>query len=175
MEKEIWKDIPEYEGLYQVSSFGNLKSLERKVNNSNYSTRIVKEKIMKQSLSNNGYLIVSLWKNNKRTSKTVHSLVAMSFLKHIPISRKTVIDHIDNNKTNNKLSNIQIISNRENSTKDKIPKTGFTGVYYRKNKKYKRYVAFIRENGKQKYLGYFNTAKEAGDAYKKELININNK
>lgn len=83
MAKEIWKDIPGYEGLYKISSYGNI--MNKKNNNLKYMNR-------------RGYLYVSLWKNNKGKKYRVHRLVAEIF---IPKTQgKDVVNHIDENKTN---------------------------------------------------------------------------
>ena len=96
--KEIWKDVENYEGLYQVSNFGRVKSFPR-------NGTIKQEKILKQTIDNNGYLIVGLHKNNKAKKVCVHWLVANAF---IPKEKKyKVINHIDGNKFNNKLSNLE--------------------------------------------------------------------
>lgn len=76
MDKEIWKDIPNYEGLYQISNYGRVKALARERNNQ-YSN---KEIILKQSEDGKGYLQVILNKNGKRKGFKVHKLVANAFL-----------------------------------------------------------------------------------------------
>src|SRR5690606_19864149 len=111
--EELWKWIPNYEGIYKASNLGRIKSVERKVRNTN-GYRIVRERIMKQTLSTNRYLSVSLWRENKQVSRTVHSLIVETFLDHTCTTGKIVIDHIDNNPLNNRLDNLQIITNREN-------------------------------------------------------------
>lgn len=173
--EEIWKWIPNYKGIYKASNLGRIKSVERRVRNSKNGYRIVRERIMKQSLSNNNYLIVSLWRENKRVSRTVHSLIVETFLGHTCTTRNIVIDHIDNNPLNNRLDNLQIITNRENSIKDNKNKSGFTGVVFRKTNKNNPYVAFIREDGVQKVIGYYPTGELASKAYQEEKNRIENK
>ena len=96
--KEIWKDIKGYEGLYQISDLGNKKSFPR-------NGTIKQERILKQTIDNNGYLVVGLYKNNKLKKVCVHWLVANAF---IPKRKEhEVINHIDGNKLNNKLSNLE--------------------------------------------------------------------
>ena len=73
--KEIWKDIKGYEGLYQISNYGEVKSLEKKAG---FSTR--KEKILKQHLDKDGYVKVYLCKNNKVKFLSVHRLIAEAFI-----------------------------------------------------------------------------------------------
>lgn len=67
-ENEIWKDIPNYEGLYQISNYGRIKSLSKKIKNKN-GYKITKDKIMKNILANNGYFEISLHKNKKTKQK----------------------------------------------------------------------------------------------------------
>lgn len=103
---EIWKNIENYEGLYQVSNLGNVKSLPRNT---------TKGKLLKPTKSRNGYLRVVLCKNNKKKAFLIHRLVASAFIpneENLP-----QVDHRDNDKTNNKAENLQWISNVENNRK----------------------------------------------------------
>ena len=102
MEKEIWKDIPGYEGYYQVSSLGRVKSLERVVGHTRHGEYTLKGKIRKLSLNTQGYLIVRLSNGGIVKTIKVHKLVAMAFLNHEPCGYKEVVDHIDNNTQNNR-------------------------------------------------------------------------
>lgn len=110
--KEIWKDIKGYEGLYQVSNLGNVKSLERYVNHFS-GTRKVQEKILKPVIDNTGYYVVSLWKNNKHSRAHIHRLVAESFI--INNDNKPYINHIDGNKLNNNIGNLEWCTPKENN------------------------------------------------------------
>jgi len=162
--KEIFKDIPGYEGIYHVSNFGNVKSL-----------KFEKETILKSYYNSGGYLQVSLWKNKNRNKFTIHILVALAFMNHITDgTTKLVIDHIDNNKNNNSLNNLQIISHRENISKDRKSGTSkYIGVYWdRASNKWK---ASIGIEGKVKHLGYFENEIDASNAYQFELKKLNKK
>jgi len=98
---EIWKDIPGYEEIYQVSSLGNVKSLSRLKTNGK-STHISKDLIMSPCKNRNGYLCLLLRINNKAKTIKVHQLVAMAFLNHIPDgTHKIVVDHINHKKSDN--------------------------------------------------------------------------
>lgn len=169
MEKEEWKDIKGYEGLYQVSDLGRVKSLKRKVKIYN-GTRIVKERILKPCMGTHGYSMVSLSINDKKKTFKVHKLVALAFLNHKPSGHKIVIDHIDSNKNNNSLDNLQLISNRENVVKGKITKSSsskYIGVSW--SKKANKWTAQIKINGGYKYLGYYSNELDACNAYQKAL------
>jgi len=131
--KEIWKDIKGYEGHYQVSNFGRVKSLERTINRDGIRNNMnLKEKMLEQSTHSKGYKCVKLYLDKKSKSFKVHQLVAMSFLGHTPNGMIDLIDHKDENKENNKLSNLRIINNRGNVSKSFLLKgnktSNFTGV-----------------------------------------------
>lgn len=96
--KEIWKDIKEYYGLYQVSNMGNVKSL-------NYH-QTGKERILKPGVDRGGYLIVQLCKNGKCKMLKVHRLVLMTF-NPIDNMDKFDVNHRDENKKNNNLDNLE--------------------------------------------------------------------
>lgn len=78
---EIWKDIEEYEGLYQVSNLGNVKSLSRKVKCRNNKYRTIKSISIKPIKMNNNYLFVNLWHNNRCTRKLLHIFVSSNLTK----------------------------------------------------------------------------------------------
>lgn len=120
-----------------------------------------------KDISSNGYYTVSLFKFNKKTF-TNHILVAVHFLNHKSNGFKIIIDHIDNNKLNNNVSNLQLISVRENTSKDRKNKTSkYTGVsWYKITNKWK---SSIRINGKVKHLGYFENELDASNAYQSAL------
>lgn len=172
MEEEIWKDIPGFENIYQASNLGRIKSLEKIVyrrRNGNYKN---KEMIMNPSLNAHGYLITGLTKNKKIKTYKIHSIIAITFLNHIMAQNELVIDHIDNNKLNNSLSNLQLITNRENLSKDKKNKTSkYTGVHWHKGNK--KWQSSIRIKNKRIYLGVFDNEIDAHNAYKNKLKSIN--
>jgi len=108
--EEIWKDIKNYEGYYQVSNFTRVKSLERLVKNGK-SERLVKEKVLKPSLRN-GYLAVSLSKEGELKTFKLSRLVAKAFIPN-PDNKPTV-NHIDGVKTNDIVSNLEWNTHSEN-------------------------------------------------------------
>lgn len=103
--EEIWKDIKGYENMYQISNFGRVKSLPRKYAGT-------KTRILKPHLEKDGYLRVKLSKNNKSICCKVHRLVCESFIKN-PNNLDTV-NHIDKNKQNNNVLNLEWMSNINN-------------------------------------------------------------
>lgn len=109
---EIWKDIPHYEGLYQVSNYGRVKSLERFQQNHSKLQR-VPERIKAQVLKPNGYQAVNLYKNGRGKMEYVHRLVAMAFLDNP--ERKPQVDHIDGDRANNILENLRWVNQSENN------------------------------------------------------------
>lgn len=102
--EEIWKDAVGYEGLYQVSNLGRVKSL-----NFNHTGN---ERIMKPTLKKTGYYSVKLWKNGKSKHINVHRLVAEAFLGSIP--KGLVVNHLNEIKTDNRLENLEICTIKEN-------------------------------------------------------------
>jgi hypothetical protein len=168
--EEIWKDIPNYESLYQVSNFGNVKSLERYVKGK-VENRLQKENILSKRLvggKGNQYYSVTLCNNKDRKQIKVSVLVAMAFLNHIPNGYVGfTVDHIDNNPLNNNVNNLQVITKRKNSSKDRKGISKYTGVTF--NKKSNKWRSQIWIDGKNKTLGSFDDELEAHRAYQKEL------
>lgn len=105
MIKEIWKDIKDYEGLYQVSNLSRVKSLDRWVKGRNGSLRICKERILKPGTDKYGYLFVILCKNGKVKKFSVHRLVAEAFIANP--HNYPCVNHKDENKQNNNVSNLE--------------------------------------------------------------------
>ncbi len=170
LKEEIWRDIPSYEGLYQVSNYGNVKSLERYVKGK-VENRLQKENILSKRLVGdigNQYYAVTLCNNKDRKQIKISVLVAMAFLNHTPNGYVGfTVDHIDNNPLNNTVNNLQVITKRENSSKDKKGISKYTGVTF--NKKSNKWRSQIWINGRNKTLGSFNDELEAHRAYQKEL------
>ena len=166
MEKEIYKDIPNYEGVYQVSNLGNVKSLPREVFRDTSNLQI-KERILKGGLSGNGYITVVLRKDAKPKTFTIHKLVAITFLNHKPKGYKEVVDHIDGNRLNNKLNNLRLVTNRENCSVKNRGSSKYTGVSWVKRPK--KWQATIYINGKNKNLGHFDCETKAHLEYQRVL------
>lgn len=109
---EIWKDIKGFEGYYQVSNMGNVRSLDRTVRHKNHSSRFIKGKILKPGTETCGYSFVCLTKNTKRVYARVHRLVADAFIENK--QKKHEVNHIDGNKQNNQVSNLEYATHSEN-------------------------------------------------------------
>ena len=105
---EIWEDIPGYEGYYQISNLGNVKSLKRETNNNHG-----KEEYIKSQEIRNGYYSVSLWKEGKGKHYTIHRLLAELFIPNP--DDKPQVNHIDGNKLNNNLLNLEWVTQEENA------------------------------------------------------------
>lgn len=105
LSNEIWKDIPNFEGLYQVSNLGNVKALERK-RNCNKGYGVIREHIMKQTNSRSDYYRVPLTdRSHIKKYYSVHRLVALAFIPN-PNNYEEV-NHIDGNKSNNNVKNLE--------------------------------------------------------------------
>lgn len=110
---EIWKDITGYEGLYQVSNLGRVRSLDRYVTHSRGVVKYIRKGcVLKQNTDKGGYKYVGLYKDGKVKYIKVHRLVAQVFL-HNPDNLPEV-NHIDENKSNNRVDNIEWCSHKQN-------------------------------------------------------------
>lgn len=156
---EIYKDIIGYENHYQVSNLGNVKSLKGKTS-----------KILVPILNEWGYLQVSLSKNNVQKVYAVHQLVTISFLNHVPKGHDKVVNHINFIRTDNRLENLEIVTNRENCNLKHIKSSSqYTGVSFRKDKN--KWAAEISIDGKKVRLGHHVTEIETYLAYQTALYN----
>ena len=103
-EQEVFKDIKGYEGRYQISNHGRVKSLQRKGR--------LTDKILKFGFNNGGYHIISLCKNGHTKTKTIHKLVLVAFSSNL--KNKPCCNHLDGIKTNNHIDNLEWVTDREN-------------------------------------------------------------
>jgi len=174
---EEWRDISGYEGLYQVSDFGRVKSLARTDYNKNGRILPIKERIMATHSNGVGHIKLTLSNGNSRSKKYVHRLMAEAFVPN-PNGYK-LINHIDGNPSNNTLPNIEWVSMRENVThglkkSDSRKKSSvFPGVHLNTINTNKKWKAMLFLNGKHNFLGNFYTEEEAHEAYQKALIEFN--
>ncbi len=167
--KEIYKGIPNYIGYYEVSNLGNVRSLDRDYIRKDGRKGSVKGIIKKQRVGTSGYYIVDLKVDGVSKTFRCHKLVAQAFLNHIPNGHIEVVDHIDDNKLNNNVNNLQLLTNRENTskTKRKNSTSKYTGVHL--NRQSNKFHATIRIDGDKVYLGSFNDEYDAHLAYQKKL------
>lgn len=121
---EIWKDVPHYEGIYQVSSFGNIRTTEGKTTfTKKHGIRHWKSRVLKTKGNKAIGTRVTLWKNGKPKDYLVARLVAMAFLGEPP--KDFTVNHIDGNRLNNNISNLEWLSLKDNI------RHGFkTGLYH---------------------------------------------
>ena len=127
--KEIWKDIPNYEG-YQVSSCGRVRTYNKTTYTEKHGTRKWKNRILhfKGETYNTGYR-VDLWKNGKSKTFLVARLVAFTFYNKDISNKKLTVDHLDGNRLNNNLSNLELVTLKENIRR------GFKNGLYHNQKK----------------------------------------
>lgn len=165
-EEEVWKDIPGYEGSYQASSEGRIKSFLRG-----------RDKILKSPISG-GYQQVNLRRDGLTKHFHVHILVAMAFFEYSPHKGDFEIDHINGTQFGDGFKNLRIVTHRFNCTvgfsKDKHKfSSQYVGVSF--DKKANRWRACISVDGEHKKIGSFQKEIEASAAYQKELLKITQK
>lgn len=105
MKEEIWKDIEGYEGYYQVSNTGRVKSMCRRVNCARGGSRLMAEKILKPTIDRNGYLYVKLYIATEKKMFFVHRLVAKAFISNI--ENYNIVNHKDECPSNNNVDNLE--------------------------------------------------------------------
>ncbi len=156
---ETWKPVVGYEGFYEISSHGRLKSLR-------------KSRLILLSKNSEGYYNVKLSNNNGYRNHKIHRLVAQAFL-GTP-AKGMVVNHKNGCKTDNKVDNLEYVSPRDNvahSILHKNKRCAFIGVDFQK--RVGKYRARILVNGVTKHIGLFYSQEEAGQAYQAALRNLN--
>lgn len=106
--EEIWRDIVGFEDYYQISNYGRVKSLKKKTRNGHCKN----DKILKERIDKKGYVHYALKKDGKTYEKKAHRLVAEAFIENI--YNKPQVNHIDGNKRNNYVENLEWVTNGEN-------------------------------------------------------------
>lgn len=169
---EIWKPVVNYEGLYEVSNMGRVKALEKiRVVGRDKGFRVYPEIIMNGTPTPQGYLRLKLCNHGKYRRVSIHLIVVHAFWGYVPTDPKIVVDHKDNDPSNNKLSNLQIITSRENITKDRIRGySEYPGIF----PKGKRWGSQITVDGNNIWLGIFDTEEEASEYYQNAISAIYN-
>lgn len=163
--------------MYQVSNKGNVRSLDRKIKRAEQmggGTQLKKGMKMAHYCDINGYRRLQLRKNGKQQYYFIHQLVWDAFGDKPRNGRKLVPDHINDNKENNRIDNLQLLTHRANVSKGKLKlKTNGLPTGVTKNSSCNMFKAQIRIKGKIKYLGLFKTIKEANEIYQNKLLQIN--
>lgn len=160
---EEFRDIPDYEGLYQASTFGRIKSLSK-------NGKI--DRILKASADTKGYLRVCIRKEGKQAASVVHIIVAKTFIPNP--ENKPQVNHKKGIKTDNRVSELEWMTNRENCEHYRIKqKTSSIYVGVRFHKVAKKWDARIQYNKTDIYLGLYETEYEAHLAYQQALKEIN--
>ena len=143
---EIWKPIKDYEGLYEVSNLGRVKSLNYK--------RTGKEKILKNSECN-GYLVVSLVKNGKLKQFYVHKLVAEACI--LNPENKPCIDHINTIRNDNRIENLRWVTYKENMnnelTKEKLSGENSNNYGKPRSEEIKKKISESQKGVRKKHTG----------------------
>ena len=109
---EVWKDIPDFEGFYQVSNVGRVRSVDRVVTDKDGIMRKHKGRVLKVHLNTSGYEQVGLY-NGNRYVKSVHRLVLETFKPHVNM-KDLEVNHMDGDKLNNHLTNLEWVTGRDN-------------------------------------------------------------
>jgi hypothetical protein len=156
---EIWKDIKGFEGFYQVSNFGRIRGIDRAIRYRHGRERIWKGKIKKPTVTQKGYLKVNLFNGEKNVTREVQRIVAETFIEN-PLNKEQV-NHIDGNKTNNNVENLEWVTPKENT---------FHSIYVLGNNLKK--VSQYDLDGK--YIRTFKSIKDAGEATGTPRCSISN-
>ena len=167
LNNEVWKDIPDYEGIYQISNLGRVMSIGRKKTRGD---EYIPNKILKQTKDKNGYAQVNLSKQGKSKMCKTHRLTIKSFTYVSDLH----VDHINGIRDDNRLENLRYCTNRENSTFYFINRnrtSSYIGVFKVSKNKWR---ASIRVEGKQYNLGNYSSELEASEVYQEALYNWEN-
>jgi len=173
---EIWKDIIDYEGYYEISNLGNIRSKEKTIINKNGFSRKLPLKYLKLNIGSKGYLGLGLSKNNKVHYFELHRLLAIHFIEKNNIDFN-IVNHIDGDILNNNLDNLEWTTLRENTTHGILKNSHtskYTNVYKIINSK--KWYACVELNNKSCHLGSFDNEIDANNAvikFKKENNIIN--
>ena len=177
--QEIWKNVIEYENLYQISNLGNIRRHPDKQSKNKYSTPKVLER--KTAINYLGYAYATLCKENVSVKKTIHQLVAVAFIPECNYGN--IINHIDGNKLNNCVSNLELSNSVHNNTHAHAiglsPKPGKSiyrnvSIRMRNGKKASNmgYMASVKINSLRHYIGWFHDEIEAAKAVDTYLDHI---
>jgi hypothetical protein len=159
--KELIKDVPDYEGIYQISEDGTLFSVERRVTRNNGVVITRKRRARKYHVDHNGYAVYHTVKEHKHHTLRRARIMWQTFVGEI--TEGFDIDHIDRNKLNDSLANLRLATKAQNGYNKRSfgPTSRYKGVHQHQ----KGFVAQISIGGVSKYLGYFQKEEDAARAY----------
>lgn len=165
---DIFHPIPGFETNYSITINGIIKSLERVVSN-HHRSYIQKERILKQYKDKDGYLIVYFFINKKILIKKVHRLVMLTFFGESELS----VNHLDGDKTNNNLSNLEYATTQENIRHQKriVNPNKVPGVNW--HEKTGSWMARFTLNKKRTHIGMFETEQGAANAVIQKMAEHN--
>lgn len=176
--EEVWMDIPDYQGYYQASNLGRIRSVDRLIVDKNGCEKNHKGRVLKGSINTDGYRKINLSKNNIQKTLTFSQVIAITFLNHVPNGVTIVVDHINGDILDDRLINLRLVTNRENTSicfrSNRYSfSSNFEGVHF--NKTDKKWMAFIYYRNKFHHLGQYDNEIDAAKAYQDMLYMINNK
>ena len=170
MNGEYWFSIAGWDGLYEVSNHGRIKSLERKIT-AGSRTYVIHERILRPRHDKDGYMMVDLQNAGKVVTHKVHRIVATTFLEN-PCN-KPQVNHKDGNKANNRVENLEWVSDSENKIhlhaklQESKGRSGAYGVNWRADRgKWRAYSSI----GGYRHLGLFENKKDAENAAAKARL-----
>ena len=161
---ERWMPIEGYEGYYEVSDLGRVRSLDREIKHKRLGRQKCKGRIISQTLDTRGYYKILLCVSGDERVVTVHKLVAEAF---IGKSNGLQVNHINGVRTDNRLENIEYVTARENKTHGRKTRAKYTGCTKTKSGKW---FSCIQINKKRFCLGTYENPEDAAAAYRNALI-----
>jgi hypothetical protein len=171
LEGEIWMPIPDFEGHYEVSNFGRVKSLKREIRAINHhSVRTIEEKLIKSYINvQNGYPYVGLNKDNVNCKKTLHYLIAKCFIPN-PL-KLTEINHKNGNRADFSIQNLEWVTSSENA----VHKIEVLGYKYPQgeNNKLSKVIIMMHPDGKEETIkGITEAARRLGSPYSATVSSV---
>lgn len=170
LEGEEWREVFGYEDLYLISNMGRVRSLDRTYVFKKVFKRSNKGRLLTPTLSPTGYFVLNLARSGKYKTRQVHQLVSESFLNHFS-NKKMHVDHINGVRTDNRLSNLQVLSARDNAGKGLRcgwNQSGAKGVYTDRH----RWRTEFWIDKRRLHLGSYGTVEEANKVYQTALKNM---
>lgn len=168
---EKWIDIKGYENSYQISSKGRVKTKKRRKAIRSSGDRFTKERIHNEYLNNDGYPMAKLSANGKIKRYLIHRIVASHFISDIKDG--LVVNHIDGNRRNNNVSNLEVVSHFDNIRHGRTNKSAtskYIGVFY--DKQTEKWRAQLCFEGIRYSLGRHKTEEEAFEQVQKKIDEI---